>query len=109
VWRLPGGASAVNATPEPPPRLALSVEPNPFNPGAAVHFSLDRPGPVELTVLDISGRQVATLLSEPMTAGAHQFHWSGMDAQGTPVASGIYFVRMRAGGSERVSKVMRVK
>lgn len=109
VWRMAGGVTGVSLAPESPPLLSLAIEPNPFNPGAAVHFSLDRPGPVDLTVLDISGRQVATLLSEPMTAGAHQISWSGMDAQGTPVASGIYFVRMRAGGSERVAKVMRVK
>lgn len=109
VWRLPGGASAVNLEPPPPPRLALAVEPNPFTPHATVRFSLERPGPVELEVLDVSGRQVATLLADTLPAGDHQLSWTGRDAYGAPVASGLYFVRLRSSGGERVSRVMRVK
>ena len=63
--------------------------PNPFNPSATIQFSLPRSGNVKLTIFDILGRQLATLLDERREAGDHSLVWN---ASGR--SSGIYFYRL---------------
>lgn len=77
----------------PSPALSAKLRqnfPNPFNPVTKIGFSLERAGHVELAVYDVVGRQVTTLVSENMGAGDHDVTWRGLDASGTPVASGLY-------------------
>ncbi len=62
-----------------------------------------------LSVYDIAGRLVRTLLQEPRGAGYHDVLWTGTDDQGRPVGTGIYFLRIRAGSWSEVKKVMLVK
>lgn len=76
------------------PRLALYQNaPNPFNPATVIRFTTARPGPVELRVYDVAGREVARLVEGNMEAGAHEVPWR---AEG--IASGVYFYVLRAGG-----------
>ncbi len=74
------------------PRFKLSQNyPNPFNPLTTIQFSLARVSDVELTVYNMGGEQVVTLVSDELPAGTHTVTWN---AKG--LSSGVYFYRLRA-------------
>ena len=73
-----------------PSQFALNQpHPNPFNPATTIEFSIPQSGIVNLTVYDVLGRKVETILKQYMDAGYYKVQWN---ASNTP--SGIYFVRM---------------
>ena len=74
-------------------RLGLNF-PNPFNPSTTIPVSLARPGAIELTVFDATGRYVATLASGAYPAGNHTFIWDGLAHNGRSVGTGVYFARL---------------
>jgi flagellar hook assembly protein FlgD len=81
--------------------------PNPFSPSTSVRFSIREPGRVLLTVYDIAGRLVATILDERRRAGEHSVDWDGRNADGESVAAGVYFCRLtHAGASESRAMVL---
>jgi len=69
--------------------------PNPFNPVTTIRFSSSREGHIELTVYDVKGRRVSTLVDRKMQAGRHAVSWNGTNDSGNSVASGIYFYRLK--------------
>jgi len=71
--------------------------PNPFNPVTTIGFVLDRPGRVNLAIYDLAGRLVKTLVNESRESGRYTVRWNGLDARENAVASGTYFIRLRAG------------
>lgn len=71
--------------------------PNPFNAQTRIDFSLAKPGRVQLTVFNILGQTVNTLIDREMTADHHTVVWDGASAQGNIVASGTYFYRLKIG------------
>jgi hypothetical protein len=71
--------------------------PNPFNPATRIGFSLPWPGLVRLEVFTVSGRQVITLIEGRLSAGHHEIRWSGCDAAGRCLPSGVYVYRLSAG------------
>lgn len=88
----------------------VAATPNPFNPSTEVAYEVARAGRCELTVHDVRGRQVRTLLDGELTAGRHVAEWNGLDDHGQRVPSGIYMVRLRsAGGGEDLLKLTLVK
>jgi CSLREA domain-containing protein len=70
--------------------------PNPFNPSTVIDFSIPRRGRIELEIFDILGRRVRLLVAGHIEAGNHSVEWDGHDDRGRPVASGVYFSRLRA-------------
>jgi flagellar hook assembly protein FlgD len=52
-------------------------------------------------IYSADGRRVRSLNSGTLSAGQHTFHWDRRDASGRPVAAGVYFVRLEAGGEVR--------
>ena len=72
--------------------------PNPFNPSTRIGFSLPQAGTVTLSVFNLLGQQIATLVNGPMTAGIHETVWDGRDAAGRVLASGVYFYRIEVKG-----------
>jgi hypothetical protein len=83
--------------------------PNPFNPSTTLRFSLERPGHVRLTIHDVAGRLVRTLVDEPRGAGDHRVMWDGRDERGATAASGIYFVKLVSGESADIGKITMLK
>jgi hypothetical protein len=65
--------------------------PNPFNPSTSIPFSLQSSGDVRLSIFDINGRIVATLIESHLTAGNYISNWDGTNRQGKAVSSGIYY------------------
>jgi len=78
--------------------------PNPFNPSTVISFELPASGMVTLTVFDITGRQVETMHQGVLSAGQHDFSFSG---QG--LASGTYFYRLDSQGFQDVKKMLLIK
>lgn len=83
--------------------------PNPFNPTTTISFVLPASGSVSLEVFDLSGRTVATLLSQTMEAGPHEVRWDGRDEWGNPVSSGVYLYRIRSGDFAKTRKMVLMK
>jgi predicted amidohydrolase YtcJ len=68
--------------------------PNPFNPATIIRFDLPHQQRVQLIVYDIMGREVVRLVDEVRSPGYYEQLWSGQDALGMQVASGIYFAQL---------------
>jgi hypothetical protein len=78
-------------------RTALASVPNPMTLGseARIRFSLADPGPATLAVFDLQGRLVKTLFDGGGAEGWNEAAWDGTDGGARPVASGVYFYRLR--------------
>ncbi len=83
--------------------------PNPFNPSTNIPFTLSQAGPVKLKVFDLMGREVATLVNEHKAAGTHQAMWSGKDALGNAMPSGMYLYRIESNGKVQTKKMQLLK
>ncbi|MGB3092774.1 MAG: FlgD immunoglobulin-like domain containing protein [Candidatus Zixiibacteriota bacterium] len=89
--------------------------PNPFNPSTTIKFTLPSPGdggitlPTNLRIYNVLGEVVRTLVDEPMVPGVHHEVWDGKDDQGSRVASGIYFYRLRSSDFVQTKKMVLMK
>ena len=78
-----------------PNKLALFQNyPNPFNAETKIHFYIPSPELVNLSVYNIMGQRVRTLLNEKRNAGRHTVSWNGKDEYNMSVGPGIYFYRI---------------
>jgi hypothetical protein len=82
--------------------------PNPARHLSRLAFKLPKEQPVGLVLHDMQGRRVRTLASGSATAGGHSITWDLRDSRGNPVAPGIYFVRLEAGGQVLTQKLLVV-
>jgi len=90
--------------------LPLSVSgPNPFGIGTRFSFGLDRESAVRMTVYDILGRRVRVLTDGSLGSGSHDVTWDGADANGLPLPSGVYLVRLERNGGSETRKVTRIR
>lgn len=81
-------------------RASLSApRPNPFPSSAVVEFSLARAGLVDLSVHDVTGRVVSEQDLGVVGPGSHLWRWDAIDFEGQAVAGGVYFIRLRVGGT----------
>ena len=69
--------------------------PNPFSARAAIRFNLAQTGTANLVIYDLSGRLVRTLVDGQMEAGEHTLDWDGLDAHGTRLGAGVYWMQLR--------------
>jgi len=94
-----------------PTRFALGgAYPNPFNPSTTIRFAVPAVGgDVRLSVFDMRGRLVRTLLHGHSDGGLHTAVWNGEDRNGRRVASGTYFYRLDAPGFTSTRKLVMVK
>jgi len=79
--------------------------PNPFNLETRINFSLLKPGNVRLSVYNMLGQKVNTLVDDRKTAGVHSVKWDGTNSLGQKVSSGMYFYKLEM-GSQELSKTM---
>lgn len=87
--------------------LALEPnEPNPFSNETAVRYFVPARAWVDLTIHDVQGRTVRTLVSEMQGVGKHSVTWNATDEGGHRVSSGIYFCRIQAGGTTQARKML---
>jgi hypothetical protein len=105
----PADADGPNAGTLPVMTRLLSTDPNPFNPVAQVRFQLANEQTISLRIYAPSGRLVRVLSEGPRPAGTHSVIWDGRDEQGHQVESGLYFVRLIAGGKTDQGKAILLK
>jgi len=83
--------------------------PNPFNPTTQIEFSLPVPSRVDLTVFNVLGQEVRSVINDEMPAGHHSVTWDGNSSSGNSVSSGVYFYRLEAGDFVETRKMMLLK
>ncbi len=83
---------------------------NPFRDETSVAFEIGEvSGPVSVTLYDVSGKLVRTLVNEPMGPGRYEIPWDGRNESGQALASGVYFCRFQAGDVSERSSVVHLK
>lgn len=84
--------------------------PNPFNPSTRISFGLPEPATIRISITDILGRRVATLMEGSYGAGFHQVQWDGENSAGKKIGSGVYFYYMTAVGQsgKQFTKIMKM-
>jgi len=83
--------------------------PNPFNPRTEIEYTLPRSGYVLLSIYNIVGQRVATLVDEEQKAGYHKTFWEGRDSNGQDVSTGIYFYRIQTRGFSDTKKLLLIR
>lgn len=80
--------------------------PNPFNPTTTIAFNLPKAAQVRLSVFDLQGRKVHTLVNQSMPAGRHQAKWDGTNDSGNKVTSGVYLYMLKVGTFKQTKKMI---
>lgn len=83
--------------------------PNPFNAYTVINFYVPVPGSVKLSIHDILGRTVSTIVNEELSVGDHTAKWDGLDGHGNSAATGIYFYHLQAGDHNTSRKMILLK
>ncbi len=78
--------------------------PNPFNPATTISFTIQVAGPVTLTIYDVLGKEVATLVNGHLNAGKHSARFNASQS-----ASGIYIARLHTNGKQQLKKMMLIR
>ncbi len=99
--------SPLNAA-EAPSRTVISQNyPNPFNPATTIQYRLPEEADVTLTLYNLRGQAVRTLVHENQKAGDHRTAWNGENETGERVPSGVYVYRLKAMAPDRTYNVSR--
>ncbi len=85
--------------------------PNPFNPSTALSFTLagDSPEATNISIYDVQGKKVRTLINETLGAGPHRVIWNGKNDSGRMVSSGMYFYKIKSGDFSATKKMTLLK
>ncbi len=85
--------------------------PNPFNPTTTIGYSIEEAGHVRLSVYNVAGQLVRTLVDEIASprSGGFTAQWDGVDGHGTAVSTGIYFYRLETAGYVETRKMVLLK
>jgi len=80
--------------------------PNPFNPSTTIPFSLNKAGFVNLSVYNITGQKVRTIIDNYQSAGSYTITWYCLDDNNKSVAAGIYIYQLRFGDAVESQKML---
>ena len=94
-----------------PTTFALGANyPNPFNPATTIPVSVAaEAGDVDLTIYNVLGQPMRRVWTGPLPAGEHRLTWDGRDAQGQPVATGVYVYRLQVGDQTSTRKMVKLE
>jgi len=87
----------------------LQNYPNPFNPNTTISYNLPKSGLVSLTIHDLLGRELVSLVSSEQSAGQHSVNWNGKNNFGMDVPSGIYLYSLSSGNYQSTMKMILMK
>jgi hypothetical protein len=103
------GPTSIHDVPLPGAPLPLAIHralPNPTTGPSTIVYDLPVVGRLALGVYDVGGRLVRRLESAPAAPGRHAFAWDGRDREGSPVATGLYFLRLDTDLGEHTEKLV---
>tara|TARA_B100001167_G_scaffold96768_1_gene58896 strand:- start:269 stop:2149 length:1881 start_codon:yes stop_codon:yes gene_type:complete len=83
--------------------------PNPFNPVTTLRYDLPEDANVNITIYDMMGRQVSTLVSSHQSSGYKSVQWNATNDKGAPVSAGIYLYMIQAGEFRKMRKMILLK
>ena len=108
--RGPGTAVLESRDEMTPVAFGLSQNyPNPFIPETTIRFDLPSAGSAALSLFNLAGQRLATLVSGDREAGSYTLLWDGTDDAGRDLASGMYFYRLAAGDRVETRKLMLLR
>lgn len=84
-------------------------QPNPFNPETRIRYEIPKEGHVILTIFNLSGQKIVTLVDTINQPGRHEVTWSGKSDNGEKVASGIYFYQLSMDDHHRIQKMILLR
>ncbi len=84
-------------------------DPNPFNPITTISYELPEQSTVSLTIFDVRGQEITTLQNAETPPGKYEVQWKGLDQQGNPVSTGVFFCRSDAGTLSQTIKMLYLK
>jgi len=93
----------------PPAGLSLAVSPNPFSSGTEISYELKDSAPFTLSIYNLKGQKVRSLLQAEGRAGSHSTRWDGRDDSGRQVSSGIYLCRISSAGQSFTRRMVLLK
>jgi len=94
---------------EKTPGCILGSYPNPFNPVAVIRYRLNRDARVVLSIYDVTGKLIRTLVDVDQLAGDYSVIWDGRDNRGSSVSSGVYFYVLKIGGYRESKKLVLLR
>lgn len=94
---------------QPTASRLFSAYPNPFNPSTRIRYDLEYGSEVTLTVYDVTGRSISTLVDTKYPTGSYSVKWNGTDNIGNQVSTGVYFARLQAGDYSQTIKMLYLK
>lgn len=103
------GADLDNSAVLPVDYLLGEAYPNPFNPTTSIQFQIPEDGMVKLSVFNMLGQKVRTLVSEPLQAGHHLVTWDSTNDAGIQVASGVYVYQIDVNDFTKAHKMVLLK
>jgi hypothetical protein len=83
--------------------------PNPFNNETIIKYSLSKPTQVSLSIFNLLGQKVRTLVKDEKQNGTMAVSWNGKDDRGREVSSGIYFYQLKAGEFSQTKRMVLLK
>jgi len=105
--RVARNVTAVHEEPSAPGvRVSLSAAPNPTSGSARMTFQIPSNARAEISVFDVAGRRVRMLLDGKTASGPGSVTWDARDDRGSPVPSGVYFVKLKTPGSILSRKII---
>jgi hypothetical protein len=105
IYYNPVVVSIRNISTEIPEIFSLSQNyPNPFNPSTVIRFQLSVAGNASLKIIDLLGREIATLVNEKLDAGTYKVDWNASE-----FPSGVYFYRLTAEGYGETRKMLLIR
>lgn len=101
--------SAIEDTEHPQTFILRPAYPNPFNPATRIQYELLKEAEISVTIYDILGKQITTLVNQWQEPGYKQVSWDGTDWTGNQVGAGIYLYRIDAGNYSKTGKLILIK
>ncbi|HIC36455.1 MAG TPA: T9SS type A sorting domain-containing protein, partial [Candidatus Marinimicrobia bacterium] len=93
-----------------PEKIALFQNyPNPFNPMAMIKYDLPKLTHVSLIIYDLNGKEIQTLVNEKQNQGKKHVAWMGLNDQGKPMPTGLYFYRLETPEFSKSFKMVYLK
>jgi len=102
-------STGIGGRPTPDRVVLHPAYPNPFNPTTTIRYELTTTAHVNLTIYDVRGALVATLVDATQSPGPKWVVWAARNQDGERTASGVYIYRLTAGGVQKSRKVVLLK
>ena len=83
--------------------------PNPFNPSTTIRYQMPDAGEVDVSVYNLLGEKIITLVSEYQVAGRYRIEWTGLNESGNHLPSGLYFYQIRSGSFRKTMKMILIR